>query len=106
MPSPRTPRTMLRVRAAGQNYKKSKPFTYLGGAVSETPDMSVGIARQTRVCWMRIRRYQREFYSQPKVALFLKIRMVKAKAIEALLYGCSTWILGQEYYSKLHTLHH
>ena len=27
--------------------------------------------------------------SQPKVALSLKTRMVKAEAIEALLYGCS-----------------
>ena len=74
--------------------------------MSENPDMSVGIARRTRVCRIRIRRYQRELYGQPKVALFLKILMVKAKAIEALLYGCSTWILRQRYYSKLHTVRH
>ena len=57
------------------------------GAVTETPDMSVEIARRTRACWMRIRRYIRELYDQPKVALSLKTRMVKAEAIEALLYG-------------------
>ena len=81
-------------------------FTYLGVAVTEVPDMSVEIARRTRACWMRIRRYLRELYDQPKVTLSLKIRMVKAEAIEALLYGCSTWTLRQEHYTKLRTVHH
>ena len=87
MPPPRTPRAMVRIKTAGKIYKQVQPFTYLGGAVTETPDMSVEIARQTRACWMRIRRYSRELYGQPKVALSLKTRMVKAEAIEAFLYG-------------------
>ena len=96
MPPPRTPRTMVQMEAAGQIYKQVQSFTYLGGAVTETPDMSVEIAR----------RYSRELYVQPKVALSLKTRMVKAEAIEALLYGCSTWTLRQEHYAKLRTVHH
>ena len=56
MPPPRTPRTMVRVEAAGQIYKQVQSLTYLGGAVTETPCMSVEIARRTRACWMRIRR--------------------------------------------------
>ena len=55
---------------------------------------------------VRIRRYQRELYDQPKVALSLKTLMVKAEAIEALLYGCSTWTLRQEHYAKHRTVHH
>ena len=106
MPPPRTPRTMVHVEAAGQTYKQVQSFTYLGGAVTEVPDMSVEIARRTRACWMRIRRYLRELYDQPKVALSLKTRMVKAEAIEAFLYGCSTWTLRQEHYAKLRTVHH
>ena len=106
MPPPRTPRMMVRIEAAGQIYKQVQSFTYLGGYVTETPDMSVEIARRTRACWMRIRRYTRELYGQPKVALSLKTRMVKAEAIEALLYGCSTRILRQEHYAKLRTVHH
>ena len=90
MPPPRTPRTMVRIEAAGQIYKQVQSFTYLGGAVTKTPDVSAEIARRTRACWMRIRRYSRELYGQPKVALSLKTRMVKVEAIEALLYGCST----------------
>ena len=69
MPPPRTQRTMVRVEAAGQiYYKQVRSLTSLGGAVTEVPDMSVEIARRTRACWMRIRRYLREFYDQPKVA--------------------------------------
>ena len=106
MPSPRTPRTMVRIEAAGKIYKQVQSFTYLGGAVTETPDLSIEIARRTRACWMRIRRYSRELYGQPKVALSLKTRMVKAETIEALLYGCSTWTLRQEHYAKLRAVHH
>ena len=106
MPPPRTPRTMVRVEAAGQIYKQVQSFTYLGGAVTETPDVLVEIAGRTRACWARIRRYLHELYDQPKVALSLKTRMVKAEAIEALLYKCSTWTLRQEHYAKLRTVHH
>ena len=89
-PPPRTPRTMAQVEAAGQSCKQVESSIYLGGVVTEIPSMSVEIARRTRACWMRIRRYLREHYDQPKVALSLKTRMVKAEAIEALLYACST----------------
>ena len=74
--------------------------------MTETPEMSVEIARRTRACWMRIRRCLSELYDQLEVALSLTTRMVKAEAIEALLYGCSTWTLRQERYAKLRTLHH
>ena len=106
MPPPRTPWTIVRIEAAGKIYKQVQSFTYLGGAVTETPDMSVEIARRTRACWMRIRRYSLELYGQPNVALSLKTRMMKAEAIEALLYGCSTWTLRQEHYAKLRSVHH
>ena len=106
MPPPRTPRTMVRIEADGEVYKQVQSFTYLGGAVTETPDMSVDFARRTPTCWMGIRRYSRELYGQPKVALSLKIRMVKAEAFKALLYGCSTWTLRQEHYTKTRTVHY
>ena len=106
MPPPCTPRTMVQIEAAGQTYKQVQSFTYLGGAVTEVPDMSVEIARRTRACWMRIRLYLRELYDQPKVSLSLKTRITKAAAIEALLYGCSTWTLRQEHYAKVRTVHH
>ena len=106
IPPPRTPRTMVQVEAAGKTCRQMQSFTYLGGAVTEVPDMCVKIARRTRARWMRIRLYLRELYGQPSVTLFLKTRMVKAKAVEALLYGCSTWNLRQEHYAKIRPVHH
>ena len=55
--------------------------------MTDVPDMSVEIARRTRVCWMRIRRYLRELYDQPKVALSLKTRIVKVEAIVLRIIG-------------------
>ena len=51
---------------------------------------SVEIARQTRACWMGIRRSLHELYDLPKVELCLKTRMEMAETVEALLYGCNT----------------
>jgi hypothetical protein len=84
MPSPRKPRTVVRVKAAGQIFKQVQPFTYLGGAVAEILNMSVAVARRTRACWMRIRRYLHEIYDQPKMTLSLKTRIVKVVVIEPL----------------------
>ena len=47
-----------------------------------------------------------ELYDQIKVQLFLKTRMVNADTIKVLLYGCSTWTLHQNHYSKLRTVNH
>ena len=106
MPLPRKPRTMVRVEAAGQIYKQVQSFTYLGVALFETSDMFFEVVRWTRACWMRIRWYLRKLYDQPKVALSLKTRTVKAEAIAAVLYGYSSWSLRQEHLAKLRTVQH
>ena len=72
IPPPRTPRTMVRVEAAVQIYKQVKFLTPLGGAITETLDISVEITRRTRAYWMLIRRYLRELYDLPKVTLSVK----------------------------------
>ena len=57
MPPPRTLRTIMRVEAAGEIYKQLQSFRYLKSSVTETPDISVEIARQTRACWLHIIRW-------------------------------------------------
>ena len=91
---------MMRINAAGQAYKQVQYFTYLGGVVIETPDMSTEVARRTRASWVRIRRYLRELYDQPKVELSLKTRMVKAEVIEALCMDA----VREPFASTLHSL--
>ena len=64
------------IEAAREIYKQVQSFTYLRGTVTEIPGMSTGIATPTCSCWIRIRRYLRVSYDQPKVAMSLKTRMV------------------------------
>ena len=77
-------------RSSRANLQTVQCFTYLGGAVTETPVMSTEVARWTRACRIRIRRYLRELHDHPKVPLSINTRMVKTEAIQALLYGCGT----------------
>ena len=79
MPPSRKPWTMVRVVPAGQIYKQVQSFTYLGGTVTEVQGMPVEIAKRTRACWMRIRRYLCELYDQPKVELSLNTQMVRPR---------------------------
>ena len=61
----------------------------------------------TYACWMHIRRYLCEIYDQPKVALSIKLRMIKDEAIETLLlYGFSTRTLCQKHYANSRAVHH
>ena len=78
-PPPRKPQTMVRVKQAGQNYKQVQSLIYLGGAVTETTNISVEIAMRTRAWWMRVRWYLCELYDQLKVAFSLETRMIKAE---------------------------
>ena len=71
-----------------------------------TPDICIHIAKRIFACLMRIRWYLWELHDQTEFPLSLKTRMVKAEAIKALLYGCSTWTLRQKYYDKLCIVHH
>ena len=50
MSPPREPQTMVQVEVAEKIYKQVQSFAYLGGAVTETTDMSIKIARWTRAC--------------------------------------------------------
>ena len=88
MPTPRAPVEKMRIEAADQRYNQTDSFIYLGGTVSETPDVSAEISIWTRACWLRIKKYAVQLYDRPTVPLDLKARMVKAEAVEALLYGC------------------
>ena len=54
--------------------------------MTETPDISVGIARRSRICLMCIKRHLLELYNQPEVELSPRTRKIKAEAIKALLY--------------------
>ena len=57
MPASHTPTTTMEVKATWQRYKQAQSFTNLEGSIIKIPNLSTEIARQTRACWLRIRRY-------------------------------------------------
>ena len=107
MPIPRAPATKIVFNATGQQYRQTTSFTYLGGTVTEMPNLSDEIDRRIRAGWMGFKRYKRELYDLPKASLLpLKARMVRSEVVEALLYGCVTWTPLKCHYAKLRTTHH
>ena len=106
MPPPRTSTATVEVEAAGQRYRQTDSFVYLGGTVTEAPGVSAEIRRRIRACWANIKKYSTQLYDRPTAAITLKTRMAKAEAIEALLYGSVTWTLRQDDYNQLRTTHH
>ena len=78
------------VEAAGQVYKQTHDFVYLGGNVNHHADLSIEIDRRIRNAWCSFRKYSIELYDRPSAPLELKIRIPKAEVLETMLYGCVT----------------
>ena len=95
MPIPHAPTTQMIVfNTTGLQYHQTTSFTYLVGAVTETPNLSHEIDRRIRTEWMKFRRYTRGLYDRPKTSLLpIKARMLKSVVVEALQYECAIWTL-------------
>ena len=52
------------------------------------------------------RKFSTELFDRPNAPLRLKARLLKAEAMEALLYGCMTWAPRNAHYRQLLTTHH
>ena len=94
------------VEAAGQVYNQTNEFVYLGGSVSHNADLSIEVDRRIRNAWRSFRKCTLELYDRPSAPLELKIRMLRAEVLEAMLYGCVTWIPRTCHYDTLHRAHH
>ncbi|CAM9451335.1 unnamed protein product, partial [Ascophyllum nodosum] len=106
-PIPRAPATKIVFNATGQQYRQTTSFTYLGGTVNETSNVSDEIDRRIRAGWMGFKRYKRELYDRTKASLLpLKARMVRSEVVETLLYRCAIWIPLKGHYAELRTTHH
>ena len=82
---PGTARNALRIESAGQRYKQTAGFVYLGGAISESAEFDTQIKRGIGAAWASVRRYSSQFYDQRNARLSLKIRLFKAEVVEAVL---------------------
>ena len=89
------------IEAVRQRYQQTTQFLYLGGIVHEDADLTVNIKRRFRLTRACYKLFGLEQYNMPTARLSLKIRLLKTKAIEALMYGCVTWTLNATHYDEL-----
>ena len=82
------------------------PDNFLRKDVTQTSNLSEEIDRRIRTGWMSFKRHTRELYDRPEASLLPpKARIVRSEVVEALLYGCATWIPLNGHYTKLRTTH-
>eukprot|EP00752_Nemacystus_decipiens_P004772 g4343.t1 len=104
---PPLPPPPLIIEAAGQRYAQTTEFRYLGGLVNEHGDLTREINHRSKAAWACFKRYKTELFDLPGAPFGLKARLLKAEAVEALLYGCVTWSPRRDhYYRLLRTTHH
>ena len=79
------------VEAAGQVYNQTNEFVYIGGDVNHNNvDLSIEVSRRIRNVWCSFWKYTLELYGRPSAPLELKLRMLRAEALVAMLYDCVT----------------
>ena len=94
------------VEAAGKVYNQTNAFVYLGGNVNHNADLSIEVDRRIRNAWCSFRKYTLKLYDRPSAPLELKIRMLRAKVLATMLYGCVTLSPRAWHYDTLRRAHH
>ena len=101
-----SPPPPLVIEAAGQKYAQTAQFRYLGGLVNEDGELTQEINHRSRAAWACIRKFSRELFDRPRAPWRLKVRLLRADAMEARLYGCMTWPPRRDHYRLLRRTHH
>ena len=101
-----SPPPPLVIEAAGQKYVQTAQFRYLGGLVNENGELTQDINHRSRAAWACTRRFSRELFDRPRAPWRLKVRLLRAEAMKAQLYGCMTWAPRRGNYRLLRRTHH
>ena len=91
----------FRLEAAGQVYNQTNEFAYLEGNINPNTDLSIEGNRCIRNAWCSFRKYTLELYDRPSTPLEFKLRMLRAEALEPMLYGCVAWSPRAFHYDTL-----
>ena len=70
------------VEAAGQVYRQTNEFVYLGRNVNDNTDLSIEVNRRIHNAWCSFRKNTLELYDRPNTSIELKIRMLRADVLE------------------------
>ena len=101
-----SPPLPLAIEEAGKKYAQTTQFQYLGGFVNEYGELTQEINHCIRAAWACIRRFSREIFDRPRAPWRLEVRLLRAEAMGALLYGCMTCPPRCDHYRLLKRTHH
>ncbi|CAB1103136.1 unnamed protein product [Ectocarpus sp. CCAP 1310/34] len=93
------------VSAAVQTFKQTDRFVYLGRTISADGKADREITSHSCRAWKCYRRNSASMYDRRRADRQLKIRLLQAEVVETLLYGCASWSLTAEHYTKLNGTH-
>ena len=91
--------------AAGQVYKRTAKFMYLEATACENSGHTAEIDRRVLLVNLRLIWYGLSLYKST-APLRLKVRMLKSRGHETMLYGCVTWSPAVPHLAILRTAHH
>ena len=94
-PNQATRTSSLVIQAAGQKCRQTIQFSYLGGMVVASADITPETMPRILPAWACYNRVKRELYDMEDGPLTLKERKLKDEVTQSLLYGCVIWTLGQ-----------
>ncbi|CAB1105935.1 unnamed protein product [Ectocarpus sp. CCAP 1310/34] len=88
------------VSAAAQTYEQTDRFVYLERTISADGKADREITSRSCRAWKCYRRNSASMYDRRRADRQLKIRLLQAEVVETLLYGCASWSLTAEHYTK------
>ena len=93
-------------RSSGAKVRSNRPVPILGRPCQRRWRTHAGDhPPEQRAAWACIRRLSRELFDRPRAPWRLKVRLLRAEAMEALIYGCMTWAPRRDHYRLLRTHH-
>lgn len=93
------------VSAAGQTYKQTDRFVYLGQTIFADGKIDRGITSRICRAWKCFRRNGTAMYDRRRVDRRLKVRLLQAEVVETLLHGCPSWSLTADHDTKRNWTH-
>ena len=87
-------------------YIQTNEFVYLGGHANHNAYLFIEVNWRIRNACCSFRKFALKLYDRRSAPLELKIRLLRTKVLETMLYDCVTWSPRACYYKTLHRAHH
>eukprot|EP00752_Nemacystus_decipiens_P014381 g12791.t1 len=93
------------ISASGQTYQQTDQLVYLGRTITSHGKADKEIVNRICRAWKCFRRHSEAKHNRRRVGLRLKVQLLQAEVVETLLYGCTSWSLTADHFTKLNGAH-